>query len=164
MSQEGNMDAKSKPEGETTSREAFVKLGIGAACVAGAGAAVFGFEFLSPNVLYEASPIVNAGKPDGYQLGSVTQDLNAGIYVIHGPEGFYSLSAVCTHLGCLTAWNADLGIIACPCHGSKFNELGEKIDGPAPRGLPWLRVWLSDEGDLMVDRSTTILPKQFLRT
>jgi cytochrome b6-f complex iron-sulfur subunit len=154
----------SQPEKEPTRRDAFVKIGVGAACAACAGAAVFGFEFLSPNVLYEASPIANAGKPDRYPPGSVTQDLKAGIYVIHGPEGFYSLSAVCTHLGCLTAWNADLGIVACPCHGSKFNEHGEKIDGPAPRGLPWLRVWLSDEGDLMVDRSTTIPPKQYLRT
>ncbi len=149
---------------QPTRRDAFVKLGAGAACAACAGAAVFGFEFLSPNVLYEASPIANAGKPDRYPAGSVTQDLKAGIYVIHGPEGFYSLSAVCTHLGCLTAWNADLGIVACPCHGSKFNEHGEKIDGPAPRGLPWLKVWLSDEGDLMVDRSTPIPPKQYLRT
>ncbi len=157
-------EGKPKPGGETTRREAFVKLGVGAACAACAGAAVFGFEFLSPNVLYEPSAVANAGKPDRYPVGSVTQDLKAGIYVIHGPEGFYSLSAVCTHLGCLTVWNADLGIVACPCHGSKFNEHGEKIDGPAPRGLPWLRVWLSDEGDLLVDRSTTVPAKQYLRT
>jgi hypothetical protein len=39
-----------------------------------------------------------------------------------------------------------------------------KIDGPAPRGLPWLKVWLSDEGDLLVDRSTTVPPGEFLRT
>jgi cytochrome b6-f complex iron-sulfur subunit len=115
-------------------------------------------------VLYEPSPVANAGKPDRYPAGSVTQDLQAGIYVIHGSDGFYSLSATCTHLGCLTAWNADLGIVACPCHGSKFNALGDKIDGPAPRGLPWLKIWLSEEGDLLVDRSTTIPPKQFLRT
>ena len=157
-------EGKPKPGSETTRREAFVKLGVGAACAACAGAAVFGFEFLSPNVLYEPSAVANAGKPDRYPVGSVTQDLKAGIYVIHGPEGFYSLSAVCTHLGCLTVWNADLGIVACPCHGSKFNEHGEKIDGPAPRGLPWLRVWLSDEGDLLVDRSTTVPAKQYLRT
>jgi cytochrome b6-f complex iron-sulfur subunit len=145
-------------------RDAFVKLGVGAACVACGGAAVFGYQFLSPNVLYEPSPVANAGKPDRYPAGSVTQDLQAGIYVVHAPEGFYSLSATCTHLGCLTVWNADLNIVACPCHGSKFDSLGNKVDGPAPRGLPWLRVWLSDDGDLLVDRSTTIPPKQYLRT
>jgi cytochrome b6-f complex iron-sulfur subunit len=152
------------PEEKDTRREAFIKLGIGAACAACAGAAVFGYEFLSPNVLYEPSPVANAGKPERYPVGSVTQDLKAGIYVVHSADGFYAMSAICTHLGCLTAWNADLGIVACPCHGSKFNDQGVKIDGPAPRGLPWLKVSLSSEGDLLVDRSTPIPPRQYLRT
>ena len=148
----------------STRRESFVKLGLCSLGIAGAGAAVFGYEFLSPNVLYEPSPVVNAGKPDRYPQGSVTADAKAGIYIIHGPEGFYALSAVCTHLGCLTAWSPEQGQIACPCHGSKFNPEGAKIEGPAPRPLPWLKVAISDEGDLMVDRSTMIPPKQFLRT
>lgn len=151
------------PEG-CTRRESFVKLGLGSLGIAGAGAAVFGYEFLSPNVLYEPSPVINAGKPDRYPAGSVTADPTAGIYIIHGPEGFYALSAVCTHLGCLTVWSPEQGQIACPCHGSKFNPEGAKIEGPAPRPLPWLKVVISDEGDLMVDRSSTIPPKQFVRT
>jgi len=40
-------------------REFFVKLGLGSLSIATAGAAVFGYQFLSPNVLYEPSPIVN---------------------------------------------------------------------------------------------------------
>ena len=151
-------------EPECTRRESFVKLGLGSLGIAGAGAAVFGTEFLSPNVLYEPSPITNAGKPEQYPSGSVSADPKTGIYIIHGPEGFYALSAVCTHLGCLTVWAPEQNLIACPCHGSKFNLEGVKTDGPAPRPLPWLRVWISDEGDLMVDRSVTIPAKQFLRT
>ena len=147
-----------------TRRQSFVKLGLGSMAAAGVGAAVFGYEFLSPNVLYEPSPITNAGKPGQYPQGSVTADPKTGIYIIHGSEGFYALSAVCTHLGCLTTWAPELGRIACPCHGSKFNLEGTKVDGPAPRPLAWLRVWLSDEGDLMVDRSTPIPARQFLRT
>lgn len=144
-------------------RSFFVKLGLGSLSIATAGTAVFAYQFLSPNVLYEPSPIINAGKPESYPLDSVTIDVNSGIYIIHAKEGFFSLSAVCTHLGCLTAWKQELGIVACPCHGSKFKRDGEKIEGPAPRPLPWYRVWLSDEGDLMVDRSTTVRPQQFLR-
>ena len=144
-------------------RAFFVKLGLGSLSIATAGTAVFGFQFLSPNVLYEPSPIVNAGKPESYPLDSVTLDVNSGIYIIHSKEGFFSLSAVCTHLGCLTAWKPELGIIACPCHGSKFERTGQKIEGPAPRPLPWYRVWLSDDGDLMVDRSATVRPMQFVR-
>jgi cytochrome b6-f complex iron-sulfur subunit len=144
-------------------RAFFVKLGLGSLSVAAAGTAVFAYQFLSPNVLFEPSPIVNAGKPERYPLDSVTLDVNSGIYLIHASEGFFSIGAVCTHLGCLTVWKPELGIIACPCHGSKFKRNGEKIEGPAPRPLPWYRVWLSEEGDLMVDRSTTIGSMQFLR-
>ncbi len=160
-------EQKKKPEaaatGEVTRRETFQKLGLGCLAAAGAGAAAFGYEYLSPNVLYEPSPIANAGKPDQYPSGSVTTLAEAGVYLIHGPQGFYALSATCTHLGCRTAWAAELGIIACPCHGSKFNTDGIKIAGPAPKPLPWLKVWVNDEGDLMVDTSATVAEKQFLR-
>ena len=149
--------------GEFNRRDFFLKLGLGSLGIAAAGTAVFAYQFLSPNVLYEPSPTVNAGKPESYPLDSVTLDVNSGIYVVHSSEGFFSLGAVCTHLGCLTQWKPELGIIACPCHGSKFHRDGQKIEGPAPRPLPWLRMWVSDEGDLMVDRSTIIRPMQFVR-
>jgi cytochrome b6-f complex iron-sulfur subunit len=110
------------------------------------------------------------GKPESYQPDSVTLDVDARIFVIHAKEGFFVLNAVCTHLGCLTAWKPDLGIIACPCHGSKFavfqpagKKPGDKIEGPAPKPLPWLKMWLNDEGELMVDRSEEIRPLTFVR-
>jgi len=154
-------------EKEFDRRAFFVKLGLGSLSIAAAGTAAFSYQFLSPNVLYEPSPIINAGKPGNYAVDSVTLDVNSGIYLIRAQEGFFSLSAVCTHLGCMTAWKPELGIIACPCHGSKFyvfetNKIpGAKIEGPAPRPLPWLEVSLSDEGDLIVDRSKQIEPNTF---
>lgn len=147
-----------------TRRQAFVKLGVGSLCVACGGAGVFGYGFLAPNVLYEPSPITNAGKPEQYPPGSVTQDLTSGLYIVHGPEGIYAMSATCTHLGCLTAWKPELGIVACPCHGSKFQRDGTKIEGPAPRPLVWLKTWISDEGDLLIDRSEPLARKQYVRT
>ena len=151
------------PGNEFNRRAFFVKLGLGSLSIAAAGTAVFAYQFLSPNVLFEPSPIVNAGKPESYPVDSVTLDASTGIYLIHAKEGFFSLSAVCTHLGCLTAWKPELGIIACPCHGSKFQRNGTKIEGPAPKPLPWLRMWMNDDGDLLVDRSTTTPQKQMVR-
>ena len=152
-----------KPPAEFDRRAFFTKIGLGSLGIAAAGTAVFSYEYLSPNVLYEPSAIVNVGKIESFALNSVTMDVNSGIYLIRADEGYFALSMVCTHLGCLTAWNQDLGIIACPCHGSKFKRTGEKIEGPAPKPLPWLKVWVSDDGDLMVDRSNEIPPLQFLR-
>ena len=144
-------------------RAFFTKIGLGSLGIAVAGTTVFSYEYLSPNVLYEPSAIVNVGKIESFALNSVAMDVNSGIYLVRADEGYFALSMVCTHLGCLTAWNQDLGIIACPCHGSKFKRTGEKIEGPAPKPLPWLKVWVSDDGDLMVDRSNEIPPLQFLR-
>lgn len=148
---------------ELDRREFFTKLGLGSLGVAAAGTLAFYYQFLSPNVLFEPSPIVNAGALDRYPPGSVTLDVNAAIYLVHIAEGYFSLSAICTHLGCMTAWKPELGMIACPCHGSRFSREGQKLAGPAPKPLPWLKAWISDDGDLMVDRSVIIPQLQFLR-
>ena len=143
---------------EVNRRQFFAKLGLGSLSIAAVGTAAFSYQYLEPNVLYEPSPVVNAGKPDRYPLGSVTIDVNSGIYIIHSDQGYFSLSAVCTHLGCMTAWKPELNIIACPCHGSKFEPSGKKIEGPAPKPLPWKRTLINDDGDLLVDRSTDVPP------
>jgi cytochrome b6-f complex iron-sulfur subunit len=108
--------------------------------------------------------VVNVGRPERYELNSVMLDVNSGIYIIHSQEGFFSLSAVCTHLGCLTTWQPEINVITCPCHGSKFNREGAVMDGPAPKPLPWLKMWMSDDGELMVDRATKVAPeKEYVR-
>jgi cytochrome b6-f complex iron-sulfur subunit len=155
-------DLSDTPE-EMNRRQFFVKIGVGSVAVAALGTAAFSYQYLSPNVLHEPSPIVDAGKPDRYPPDSVTLDPETAIYVVRTPEGFFALSAICTHLGCMTAYKPDLGIIACPCHGSKFTKYGVKIAGPAPRPLPWLRMWVNDDGNLMVDRSNAVSVKQMVR-
>jgi len=84
----------------------------------------------------------------------VTTDAQSGIYIVHGPEGIYALSAVCTHLGCVTAWRPELDIIACPCHGSKFHIDGVKIEGPAPRPLDQYETRIQNNRLLIGDLKT----------
>ncbi|WP_404963056.1 FAD-dependent oxidoreductase [Streptomyces sp. 147326] len=49
--------------------------------------------------------------------------------------GLHSVSAVCTHLGCLVAFNNAERTWECPCHGSRFGIDGEILQGPALRPL-----------------------------
>lgn len=157
---------KQKPgesEQEISRRDFFAKLGIGSLGLATVGTLSFAYQYMSPNVLYEPSPIVNAGNVEDYAVSSVTLHPASAIYVVRLEEGIFSMTAICTHLGCMTAWKPELGIIACPCHGSRFSKEGQKLAGPAPKPLPWLRTWLSDDHDVMVDRSTVIPPLEFLR-
>lgn len=148
---------------DASRREFFAKVGMGSLIVAAAGTGLFTYEFFSPNVLFEASPIIKAGKPDQFPVNTVTLDPQSGIYLVNGAKGFYALGAICTHLGCLTAWKPELDLIACPCHGSRFNRDGVKVAGPAPEPLPWLKVWLSDDGYLMVDKSTLLKEQEFVK-
>ena len=50
-------------------------------------------------------------------------------------QGIVALYQRCTHLGCRVPWCQSSQWFECPCHGSKYNRVGEKRDGPAPRGL-----------------------------
>jgi len=62
----------------------------------------------------------------------------------------------CPHLGCQVPQLCDVSQwFECLCHGSKYTVLGEKRDGPAPRGLDRFEVSVQD-GVYLVDTREVI--------
>jgi cytochrome b6-f complex iron-sulfur subunit len=62
--------------------------------------------------------------------------------------GFAVLYQKCPHLGCRVPQCVPSQWFECPCHGSQYNQAGEKKGGPAPRGMD--RWTTSVEGDFIV--------------
>jgi cytochrome b6-f complex iron-sulfur subunit len=71
-------------------------------------------------------------------------------------EEVLALWRTCPHLGCQIPPLCDASKwFECLCHGSKYTVLGEKRDGPAPRGMDRFPVTL-EGGVYMLDTSEVI--------
>ena len=64
--------------------------------------------------------------------------------------GMMALYQRCVHLGCRVPWCGDSQGFECPCHGSKYNSIGEYFAGPAPRNLDRFAVHVSEDGRLII--------------
>ena len=137
-------------------RDFFARIGVGACVVAAAGSGMMTLDYLKPKVLFEPSTSFMAGSPLDFTEGVVRFNKEKKAYVIGAPGGIYALSAVCTHLGCITRFRSDERVIACPCHGSRFDLEGNVVHGPAPLPLPWLDVTQDAVGNLVVDTGIVI--------
>ena len=152
------------PAATGVSRRDFLsEITLGALGIAGLGGVALTYQYFSPNVLFEPASTFRAGNPDLYPVNSVTILQDQQVYIVRTAGGFYAVSAVCTHLGCVTQWKPEANMIACPCHGSKFNPEGKKLEGPAPRPLPHYSISLTADGELLVDKLQTIKADQILR-
>lgn len=151
-------EQKKQKEATQVSRRYFLELiGAGSIIASAVGGAILSLEYLSPNVLHEPPLKFKAGSLDEYPPDSVTMIVDQKAYIVRAKEGyFYAMSAVCTHLGCITGWKSDDGIIACPCHGSRYDREGNVIAGPAPRPLQRFQISLGDKSELVVDKGTIV--------
>jgi cytochrome b6-f complex iron-sulfur subunit len=149
------------PETLDVTRRQFLNRGITAffgVSLAGFGAAVLGF--LWPSLSGGFGSKINAGKVDEIleeihskrepyyvpearsYIAEFPKDAVGkaqGVYtgaVLEGmKQGFVALYQKCVHLGCRVPWCSSSQWFECPCHGSRYNRVGEKKGGPAPRGL-----------------------------
>ena len=149
-------DESRNGEGDPSRRQFLTRVAVGACAVAAVGSGAVTLDFLEPKVLFEPPTRFRAGSPLDYPEGTVKLNKAQKAYVVGGAGCVYALSAVCTHLGCITRFVAEENAIACPCHGSRFDTEGNVTHGPAPRPLQWLEVATDAKGELVVDTAVVI--------
>lgn len=112
---------------------------------------------LTPIVGFLIPSAGGAAASGGKVLVGTTADIPAGAgkvvamgskpaIVVNTPQGMKAYSAICTHLGCVVAWNDLSGLIVCPCHGGEFNpSTGAVVGGPPPTPLPTMTVSVEND-------------------
>ena len=85
------------------------------------------------------------------ELTGMEAGLNLGL-----DGGVIALYQKCPHLGCRVPECGTSQWFECPCHGSQYNQVGEKRGGPAPRGMDRFAMSVGSDGSLTVDTGTII--------
>ncbi len=150
------------PPAELSRREALGKITGAAFTIAGLGTVFTTVRYLQPNVLFEPPTRFGVGRPEEIPVGTLVVLSEQKLYVGHAEEGFFAMSSVCTHLGCMTRYLAAEGGIFCPCHGSRFDLAGRVVGGPAPEPLPRFHLTVTS-GELIVDAGRRVDPDFVLR-
>ena len=155
----------------TVAMMGFSLTGFGAACVA----------FLWPPFVTGFGADVNAGLVD--DVKARIRDENGFLYLPEGrawvteypaaalpkaqatysaPEltgmeaGLIALFQKCPHLGCRVPNCLTSQWFECPCHGSRYNQVGEKRGGPAPRGMDRFAMSVNAKGEFIISTGTVI--------
>lgn len=147
----GLLSARQAGNPARLARRDFLKLAanslLGAAGALGLGGLACYFSF-RPDPGPGPPRVFDLGQAAAYPEGSRTlrADIPAVIYNRGGEFNAYSLT--CTHLGCTL--EADGQEFACPCHGSRFDQYGRVLAGPAQTPLRRLRVEALEAGRLIL--------------
>ena len=106
---------------------------------------IYGFRHADVEVFRAALADANArGQVDPVFLEQV-EDLPQVLQGIVNEGDILVTMGVCTHLGCVVAWQEQAGEFLCPCHGGRFSAVGQVLGGPPPSPLETLAVEL--DGD-----------------
>lgn len=152
-----------QPTSNATTTRRRMLFWLSSATLAGSAlvSAISNLVFMRPRVTYGQPSRFSIGKPEEFPLGTRISMNLEHICIVREDAGLAAISIKCTHLGC-TVGLSDTGF-ACPCHGSRFDQDGNVIGGPAPTHLPWFKVSLAPNGDLEIDKSIEIEPGTYFR-
>lgn len=167
------------PEETGVTRRQFFNRALGSVFGAFSGMLSLSFlAFLWPKLSGGFGADVNAGSISDLLADTVNDDGSvtpvfipeARAYVVPSPEGLseafegqsvevggvMALFQRCVHLGCRVPWCGPSQGFECPCHGSKYNLIGEYNAGPAPRNLDRFVVEATPDNELIIKTGTII--------
>ena len=173
------------PEESGVTRRQFFNRALGVTF--GTYGALLGVSFLAflwPRISGGFGADVNAGAVDDLLDQAINPDGSitpvfvpeARAYVVPGPDnlsdqfaernvqagGVMAIWQKCVHLGCRVPWCSTSQGFECPCHGSKYNSIGEYNAGPAPRNLDRFVVNVNEAGELIISTGTIVeTPRAF---
>ncbi|MFN2491642.1 MAG: FAD-dependent oxidoreductase [Pyrinomonadaceae bacterium] len=93
------------------------------------------------NVAKQYTDLVVAGDVESVDdiqpgFGAIISRGLSKVAVYRDPGGVtHEMSAVCKHLGCIVNWNTLENTWDCPCHGSRYDAMGQVFQGPANSSL-----------------------------
>jgi nitrite reductase/ring-hydroxylating ferredoxin subunit len=168
------------PRSGGLSRRSLLTSGLSAAAGMAAGAVLGGVMEQQITGAQQAKtwgPLVGLGK-DWLSIGSASEiapgqmvQFHTGTvigYVFHNDEvpdaengrpepEWIAMSAACTHMGCIVAWNSQDRKLHCPCHAGAFTRYGAPANGSQNyiRALPRMQVQVQD-GQVWVQVPTAV--------
>lgn len=171
---------EASPEEAGINRRSFLNRALATLALGafGGGLGISFLSFLWPRVEGGFGSDVNAGDVAGLLDQAINDDgtvtpvfiPEARAYVVPAPStlsaqfadksleagGVMALYQRCVHLGCRVPWCQTSQGFECPCHGSKYNGIGEYFAGPAPRNLDRFVVALTPTNQLVISTSSII--------
>ncbi len=116
-------------------------------------------DMLYPRGITGFGSVIQAGTIDQFPPGTKSDNSEGKFWLVNlteeqakasdpvnGKAGFLALWWKCPHLGCTVPWVANFnfnntqGWFRCPCHGSTYDDAGQRVYGPAPRSLDRMEV------------------------
>jgi cytochrome b6-f complex iron-sulfur subunit len=147
----------------TISRRSILRVTFWTGIVAFLGAlAASTIDMLYPRGITGFGGVISAGTVEEFPPGSKTDVSEGKFWLVHlteeqakssdpvnGKAGFLALWWKCPHLGCTVPWrptftfNDHQGWFRCPCHGSTYDDAGQRVFGPAPRSMDRMEITIS---------------------
>ena len=109
------------------------------------------FGFSAQAALRDRTTFV-LGFPRDYPPGTVKHLIFYDAFLISDNQGIYAISSVCTHRGGPLFKTDKNDAFVCRRHHSRFDINGTVLRGPAYSPLPWLKLELDKQGQILLLR------------